>query len=53
VWVFLPFAPDWRWLLTREDSVWYPTMRLFRQPAPGDWATPIGQAAARLVNLPA
>jgi len=31
VWVLLPFAPDWRWLLEREDSPWYPTMRLFRQ----------------------
>ena len=37
VWVLLPFAPDWRWLLEREDCPWYPTMRLFRQPQPGDW----------------
>jgi tetratricopeptide (TPR) repeat protein len=37
VWVALCFAPDWRWMLAREDSPWYPTMRLFRQTAPGDW----------------
>ncbi len=37
-WTMLPFAPDWRWLLDREDSPWYPTMRLFRQPSPRDWS---------------
>jgi hypothetical protein len=43
VWVLLPFIPDWRWMFDRTDSVWYPTMRLFRQPALGDWKTPIGK----------
>jgi hypothetical protein len=37
VWVALPFVPDWRWLLNRSDSPWYPTMRLFRQKKPGGW----------------
>ena len=39
VWVLLPFAPDWRWLLDRDDSPWYPTARLFRQTAIGDWGS--------------
>jgi tetratricopeptide (TPR) repeat protein len=37
VWVLTPFCPDWRWLLARSDSPWYPTLRLFRQSAPEDW----------------
>jgi tetratricopeptide (TPR) repeat protein len=37
VWLALPFAADWRWLLDRSDSPWYPTMRLFRQKTRGDW----------------
>jgi hypothetical protein len=37
VWVVLAAIPDWRWLLGRSDSPWYPTMRLFRQPSRGDW----------------
>jgi tetratricopeptide (TPR) repeat protein len=37
VWVAIPFVPDWRWLLKRGDSPWYPTMRLFRQDSRGDW----------------
>jgi hypothetical protein len=38
VWVALPLAADWRWLLEREDSPWYPTMRLFRQRTLGGWS---------------
>jgi tetratricopeptide (TPR) repeat protein len=37
VWLLLPFSPDWRWLQAREESHWYPSMRLFRQPQLGDW----------------
>ena len=37
VWVMIPRAPDWRWLLKREDTPWYPTMRLFRQTQPNSW----------------
>ncbi|MEJ6021455.1 tetratricopeptide repeat protein [Ramlibacter sp. PS4R-6] len=37
LWVLLAHRPDWRWLLARDDSPWYPTARLFRQPAPGQW----------------
>jgi Flp pilus assembly protein TadD len=47
VWILLPYAPDWRWLLERSDSPWYPTVRLFRQPSPGDWdsvARGVGEA---------
>jgi hypothetical protein len=37
VYLLLPFMPDWRWLLDRDDSPWYPTARLFRQKVPGRW----------------
>lgn len=48
VWTLLPFAPDWRWLLTREDSHWYPTMRLFRQDRPKDWSSVLNRVAREL-----
>jgi hypothetical protein len=51
VWTLIPFVPDWRWMLDREDSPWYPTMRLFRQPAPGDWSSVIARVAAQLTAL--
>lgn len=51
VWTLLPFAPDWRWMLNRNDSPWYPTMRLFRQHAPGNWSLAIAHLAARLTAL--
>lgn len=47
-WVLIPFVPDWRWMLDRTDSPWYSSLRLFRQPAPGDWSTPINHIIAEL-----
>jgi len=51
VWVALPYIPDWRWLLDRADSPWYPTMRLFRQKQPGDWAGVFAEIEAALREL--
>jgi ADP-heptose:LPS heptosyltransferase len=48
VWVVLQAVPDWRWLTERTDSPWYPTMRLFRQRAPGDWLELFERVAAEL-----
>ncbi len=48
VWILLPFDPDWRWLLGRKDSPWYPTARLFRQTAPHNWTAAIAEAASEL-----
>ena len=50
VWVLLPFAPDWRWMLDREDSPWYPTMRLFRQPRPSDWRSVVEKVSSGLAS---
>ncbi|HWY85370.1 MAG TPA: tetratricopeptide repeat-containing glycosyltransferase family protein [Gemmataceae bacterium] len=51
VWTIVPFVPDWRWLLARTDSPWYPTMRLFRQCRAGDWAEVFERVAAELACL--
>jgi tetratricopeptide (TPR) repeat protein len=48
VWVLLPFSPDFRWLLAREDSPWYPTARLFRQPRFGDWGSVLARVKDEL-----
>ncbi|MDB5288953.1 MAG: glycosyltransferase, partial [Phycisphaerales bacterium] len=53
VWVLLQFAPDWRWLLDRPDCPWYPKMRLFRQPKPGDWQSAVRDVARELESLAA
>jgi hypothetical protein len=50
VWILLPHVPDWRWLMDRDDSP-YPTARLFRQDAPGDWSAVISRAAGGLQTL--
>ncbi|MBM4146647.1 MAG: tetratricopeptide repeat protein [Nitrospira sp.] len=51
VWTLIPFAPDWRWSLNRDDCPWYPTMRLFRQTAPGDWSSVIDKIYNELQRL--
>jgi len=47
-WVLLPHAPDWRWLLHRNDTPWYSSLRLFRQPKPGDWRSVIADVVTAL-----
>jgi hypothetical protein len=49
-WVLLAAVPDFRWLLDRDDSPWYPTARLFRQTKAGDWAPVVGRLAAGLAT---
>lgn len=51
VWTLLPFTPDWRWMLDRQDSPWYPTMRLFRQPSPSHWEDVFQRVAEQLQIL--
>jgi uncharacterized protein (TIGR03032 family) len=51
VWTLLCYNPDWRWLLDREDTPWYPTMRLFRQSQPGDWLSVMQQVQQALCEL--
>jgi len=50
-WVLIPFCPDWRWMLDRTDSPWYPTMRLFRQTGIGDWQACIDNIRTALADL--
>jgi glycosyltransferase involved in cell wall biosynthesis len=50
VWVLLPHVACWRYLLDRDDSIWYPTMRIFRQDAPNEWASPVEAVASALAD---
>ncbi len=48
VWLLVPFVPDWRWMLGRTDSPWYPSLRIFRQTCLGEWDDVIAQISAEL-----
>jgi len=50
VWNLLSFVPDWRWFLNRDDSPWYPDMRLFRQSQPNDWTGVFEQVKKALIS---
>jgi tetratricopeptide (TPR) repeat protein len=50
VWLMLPYAANWRWLLNRTETPWYGSMRLYRQPSPGDWQSVIGTVHADLAS---
>ncbi|MFH1999872.1 MAG: tetratricopeptide repeat protein [Planctomycetota bacterium] len=51
VWTLVPFSADWRWLQNRNDSPWYPSMRLWRQPRPGDWQSLIAEMRECLKSM--
>lgn len=51
VWTLVPYRPDWRWMLGRSDSPWYPTMRLYRQAQRKDWSAPLGEIARDLAGV--
>jgi ADP-heptose:LPS heptosyltransferase len=53
VWLLNPFDACWRWLLNRDDSPWYPSLRQFRQPTPGDWHSVISRVRDALQRLAA
>lgn len=51
VWILLPFNADWRWLLQRDDSPWYPSAKLFRQQVLGDWSDPLARIKTALTAV--
>jgi hypothetical protein len=52
LWIMLPYLPDWRWLLDRDDNPWYPTARLFRQTKAGQWRDVFDRVNAALLSVP-
>ena len=50
-WVALKYVPDWRWMLGREDSPWYPSLTLYRQPKHGEWVPVFDQMKMGITNL--
>ena len=50
-WVMLPFSPSWRWLLDRDDSPWYPSVKLYRQPSIGDWSSVFERVRTDLLKI--
>jgi hypothetical protein len=51
VWTLLPYCPDYRWTLDRDDTTWFPSMRLYRQTRPGDWSDVIMRVRDDLMRL--
>jgi len=50
-WVLIPFSPDWRWLLDRKDSPWYPSIKLFRQEEMGNWSSALKSIESELIGM--
>ena len=51
IWLMLPFTPDFRWLLNRNDSPWYPSMKLYRQEKKGNWDLVVNKVKKDLLNF--
>jgi ADP-heptose:LPS heptosyltransferase len=49
-WVLIPNVPDWRWLLDRDDSPWYPSIKIYRQPSLGDWDSVVKRVRQDLIE---
>ena len=51
-WLLLPFRPEWRWMLDREDSPWYPSVKLYRQDSDREWGSVLQRVRSDLLSLP-